>query len=39
MTAFGCNYEGNVDPQHVIRLISRTIEKANAHGIDPDVSF
>jgi hydroxymethylglutaryl-CoA lyase len=36
MTAFGCNYEGDVNPQHVIRLISRTIEKANAHGINPE---
>lgn len=36
MTAFGCNYEGDVNPQHVIRLISRTIEKATAHGINPE---
>lgn len=36
MTAFGCNYEGDVDPKHVVQLISRTIEKANVNGIDPD---
>ncbi|MFJ7849929.1 hydroxymethylglutaryl-CoA lyase [Peribacillus sp. NPDC097206] len=36
MTAFGCNYEGDVDSQHVLDLITRTIEKANAQGINPD---
>ncbi len=33
MAAFGCNYEGDIDPEHVLRLIARTIEKAEAHGI------
>ncbi|MEY8757852.1 hydroxymethylglutaryl-CoA lyase [Peribacillus frigoritolerans] len=36
MTAFGCNYEGDVDPKHVIKLIDRAIKKANDDGVDPE---
>jgi hydroxymethylglutaryl-CoA lyase len=35
MTAFGCNYEGDIDPQHVIKLIKRAMQKANDRGIEP----
>ena len=28
MAAFGCNYEGNVDPDHVIQLIARLMNLA-----------
>lgn len=34
MTAFGCIYEGDTDPHHVIRLIERSLEKAKAHQIE-----
>ena len=34
MAAFGCNYEGNVDPQHVVRLIDRLIGMAGDYGMD-----
>lgn len=34
MTAFGCTYEGDTDPHHVVNLIGRSLEKANAYGIE-----
>jgi hydroxymethylglutaryl-CoA lyase len=37
MAAFGCNYEGEVDPQHVIRLIERLHRMAQDHGLDIDL--
>ncbi|GGB53294.1 hydroxymethylglutaryl-CoA lyase [Lentibacillus populi] len=36
MTAFGCTYEGDTDPDHVIRLIDRSMEKAKSFGENPD---
>jgi crotonobetainyl-CoA:carnitine CoA-transferase CaiB-like acyl-CoA transferase len=32
MAAFGCNYEGDVDPKHVVTVLQRTEQKANACG-------
>ncbi|HYF17440.1 MAG TPA: hydroxymethylglutaryl-CoA lyase [Ramlibacter sp.] len=32
MAAFGCNYEGDVDPDHVVRLIGRLLSIADANG-------
>ena len=34
MAAFGCNYEGNIDPQHVVRLVDRMMGVARDNGID-----
>lgn len=34
MTAFGCIYEGDTDPNHVMNLIERSLEKAKSHNID-----
>lgn len=34
MAAFGCNYEGNIDPHHVVRLIDRLMGKAVDAGFD-----
>lgn len=34
MAAFGCNYEGDVDPLHVVRLIGRLMDMAQEHDID-----
>jgi hydroxymethylglutaryl-CoA lyase len=33
MAAFGCNYEGNIAPEHVVRLIERMMGIAAAHGL------
>ncbi len=33
MAAFGCNYEGNIAPEHVVRLIDRMQGIAADHGI------
>ena len=33
MAAFGCNYEGNVAPEHVVRLIERMMGIAADHGL------
>ena len=33
MAAFGCNYEGDVAADHVVRLIARLLELAAAHGL------
>lgn len=33
MAAFGCNYEGNVDPDHVVRLIARLMSMADEAGL------
>jgi hydroxymethylglutaryl-CoA lyase len=33
MAAFGCNYEGDVDPAHVVRLIERLMTMADSHGL------
>ncbi|MGH7391278.1 MAG: hydroxymethylglutaryl-CoA lyase [Candidatus Rokuibacteriota bacterium] len=32
MAAFGCNYEGDVDPRHVVTVLQRVEQKANACG-------
>ena len=32
MAAFGCNYEGDVDPKHVVTVLQKTEQKANACG-------
>ncbi|AOV09153.1 hypothetical protein BI350_07950 [Sporosarcina ureilytica] len=34
MAAFGCNYEGNIDPQHALSLIARTLEIAESYDIN-----
>jgi len=34
MAAFGCNYEGDIDPAHVVRLIDRLMGMAREHGLD-----
>src|SRR3954469_17375950 len=31
MAAFGCNYEGEIDPRHVVRLVGRIMDIADAH--------
>jgi hydroxymethylglutaryl-CoA lyase len=33
MAAFGCNYEGNIDPEHVVRLVERLLAMAKDHGL------
>jgi hydroxymethylglutaryl-CoA lyase len=32
MAAFGCNYEGDVSPRHVVRTLQKVEQKANACG-------
>ena len=32
MAAFGCNYEGDVTPEHVVDVLQKTEQKANACG-------
>jgi hydroxymethylglutaryl-CoA lyase len=32
MAAFGCNYEGDVSPKHVVRTLQKVEQKANACG-------
>jgi hydroxymethylglutaryl-CoA lyase len=32
--AFGCNYEGDIDPAHVIRLVDRLMGIARDHDLD-----
>jgi hydroxymethylglutaryl-CoA lyase len=34
MAAFGCNYEGDIDPAHVIRLVDRLMGIARDHDLD-----
>jgi hydroxymethylglutaryl-CoA lyase len=34
MAAFGCNYEGDIDPGHVVGLIERLLGIAADHGLD-----
>src|SRR5699024_2521854 len=33
MTAFGCNYEGDIDPNHVISLIERALKRAESQDV------
>ena len=33
MAAFGCNYEGNIAPEHIVRLIERMMGIAADHGL------
>ena len=33
MAAFGCNYEGEIDPDHVVRLVARLLAMADEHGL------
>ncbi len=37
MAAFGCNYEGNVDPHHVVRLIDQMMQIAKDGGANIDL--
>ncbi|WP_255592505.1 hydroxymethylglutaryl-CoA lyase [Bordetella sp. BOR01] len=37
MAAFGCNYEGSIDPDHVIRLIARLQSLADENGLTIDM--
>jgi hydroxymethylglutaryl-CoA lyase len=32
MAAFGCNYEGDVEPRHVVTVLQRVEQRANACG-------
>jgi hydroxymethylglutaryl-CoA lyase len=32
MAAFGCNYEGDVEPRHVVTVLQKVEQKANASG-------
>jgi hydroxymethylglutaryl-CoA lyase len=32
MAAFGCNYEGDVEPRHVVTVLQKTEQQANAWG-------
>jgi hydroxymethylglutaryl-CoA lyase len=32
MAAFGCNYEGDVEPRHVVRVLEKVEDKARACG-------
>jgi hydroxymethylglutaryl-CoA lyase len=34
MAAFGCNYEGNIDPDHVVRMIDQMMRIAKDGGVD-----
>jgi len=34
MAAFGCNYQGDIAPDHVVSLVSRLMSMAADHGID-----
>ncbi|MSQ56623.1 MAG: hydroxymethylglutaryl-CoA lyase [Limnohabitans sp.] len=34
MAAFGCNYQGDIAPDHVVSLVDRLIHMALDHGID-----
>ena len=33
LAAFGCNYEGDIDPRHVISLTARLMDMAREHGL------
>lgn len=33
MTAFGCNYEGDIAPARVVSLVGALLEQAQAHGV------
>ena len=33
MAAFGCNYQGDIDPAHVVSLIDRLMDLANEHQL------
>ncbi|MED1607660.1 hydroxymethylglutaryl-CoA lyase [Cytobacillus kochii] len=35
MTAFGCNYEGDIDGDFVIELIRKSLDKAKTHDVNP----
>lgn len=36
MTAFGCNYEGDIDPKHVVSLINRALKRAESQDVFVD---
>lgn len=36
MTAFGCNYEGDMNADFVIDLIKKSLEKAETHNVNPN---
>jgi hydroxymethylglutaryl-CoA lyase len=33
MAAFGCNYQGDIDPDHVVGLVRRLMQMAAEHGL------
>lgn len=33
MAAFGCNYEGDINPSRVVELVGRLLEQARAHAV------
>jgi hydroxymethylglutaryl-CoA lyase len=33
MAAFGCNYQGDIDPDHVVGLVQRLMQMAADHGL------
>jgi hydroxymethylglutaryl-CoA lyase len=33
MAAFGCNYQGDIDPDHVVGLVQRLMQMATDHGL------
>lgn len=35
MTAFGCTFEGDTDPFHVVNLLERSFEKISTFGVEP----
>ena len=37
MAAFGCNYEGTIEPDHVVRLVQRLLAMADDHGLAIDL--
>ena len=37
MAAFGCNYEGEIDQDHVVRLVTRLMAMANEHKLGIEV--
>ena len=34
MAAFGCNYEGDVDPNRVVAIVARMLDITREHGVD-----
>ncbi|KAB2851564.1 MAG: hydroxymethylglutaryl-CoA lyase [Hyphomicrobiaceae bacterium] len=34
MAAFGCNYEGDIDPNHVVKIVARMLDITKSRGVD-----